>query len=151
MANTFYQIQMHIVFAVRYRDAVLSDNWREELFRYIGGIIKQNGCIPVIVGGWRDHIHILLGCGLKYDLPALVKNIKLATNQWLQPKFRCRFSWQDGYAAFSVSKTHEASLINYIAHQAEHHSTVSMRDEFKRLLTVNGINYDTKYIPHDPE
>lgn len=150
MANTYSQIQLHIVFAVKYRDAMLADEWRDELFAYIGRIIKNHGHVPVVIGGFRDHVHLLVGCKPSIDLPGLVKDIKLATNQWIQPKYKCKFAWQDGYGAFSISKSHETAVVEYIKSQPEHHATVNMIDEFKRLLHVNGVGYDERYIPANP-
>ncbi len=151
MANTFSQIHLHIVFAVKYRDAMLDYLWRNDLFRYIGGVIKNYGHIPVAIGGFIDHIHILIGCKPTINIPNLVKDIKLAANQWVQPKYKCKFGWQDGYAVFSISKTHVEALTDYIRRQDDHHRTESMVEEFKRFLSINGVGYDERYVFHEPE
>ncbi len=147
MSNTFSQLQFHIVFAVKYRDAIIADEWRDELFSYIAGIIKNHGHNPIAIGGYYDHVHILIGCRPTINIPILVKNIKLATNQWIQPKFKCKFAWQDGYGVFTISKSHEKAVVQYIYNQQEHHSKIGMVDEFKRLLDVNGVGYEERYLP----
>ena len=150
MSNTFAQINLHIVFSVKYRDAILADEWREELFRYMAGIIKNAGHTPIAIGGFRDHVHILAGCKPTVNIPGLVKDLKLATNQWIQQKCHHKFAWQDGYAVFSISKSHEKAVANYILSQPQHHMHTTMVDEFKRLLTVNGVDYDDRYIFPQP-
>lgn len=150
MANTYSQIQLHIVFAVKYRAALLDDSWRDELFAYMGGIIKNMGHHPTIVGGYRDHVHLCVGFKPSFIIPNVVKDLKLASNAWIQPRCRCHFGWQDGYSVFSVSKTHEAALIEYIKNQPEHHKKVSMVEELKTLLDKNHVEYDEKYLPHEP-
>jgi len=149
MANTFLQINLHIVFAVKYRDAILADVWRNELFKYIGGVIHNNGLIPIKIGGWRDHVHILIGTKASIDVAALVKDIKLSTNKWIQPRIKCRFAWQDGYGCFSVSPSHVEALKRYIDDQPQHHSRIGMVDEFKRILMRNAIDFDPRYLPDE--
>ena len=92
MPNTFLQINLHIVFAVKYRDAVIADEWCNELFAYIGGVIRNNNCHPIKIGGWRDHVHILVRTNSSINIAGLVKDIKLSTNKWIQPRQKCRFA-----------------------------------------------------------
>lgn len=149
MANTFSQIYLHIVFAVKYRDGILRDEWRDELFAYMGGIIRNNNHIPVKVGGWRDHVHILAKVRPSVDIPGLVKDIKLSTHNWVQLRQRCRFAWQEGYGCFSVSPLHSQAVIDYIERQPEHHTHIGMADEFRRLLLRNNVDFDERYLPED--
>jgi len=150
MANTFSHIQLHIVFAVKYRDAMLADSWRKDLFAYIGGIIKGSGNFGFIVGGYRDHIHILVGCRPSVNIPDLVKEIKVVSHKWIQARHKCRFAWQEGYGVFSISKSHEEALKQYIANQAVHHSNVTFTEEYRRLLKVNVVDFDERFIFQEP-
>lgn len=150
MSNTYHQICLHIVFAVKYRDAMLTDQIRDNLWAYVGGIIRRHNHVALEIGGWHDHMHILVSCDTSLNIPDLVKDIKVATNKWLQPKYKCKFGWQDGYGVFSISPSHLDAVKKYIQHQPQHHQHISMVDDFKRLISVNGLNYDEKYLPHNP-
>ena len=151
MANTYAQIYIHIVFAVKFRDAMLHDDWRDDLIKYIAGIIRNNGQKLIKGGGWRDHVHLLISCNTSVNIANLVKDIKIHTNKWIQPKHKCRISWQAGYAAISISHSHVDPLCQYIENQPQHHAKVTMVDEFKRLLAVNRLEYDDRFLPKNPE
>ncbi len=147
MANTFSQLIFHIVFAVKHREVMIGQHLCDELYSYMAGIIKNHGHKPIAIGGYYDHVHLLIGCKPTIDIPKLVKDLKLATNQWLKPKFKCKFAWQDGYSIFSISKSHERAVAQYITNQKEHHTKIGTIDEFKRLLEVNGVVYEERYLP----
>lgn len=149
MANTYSQILFHIVFAVKSRDAMLAPQWSNELYNYIGGTITSLGQIPIAIGGYYDHIHILVKCKPIINIPCFVKDIKLSSNHWIQPKCRCKFRWQDGYSIFSVSTSHKEEVSKYILNQYTHHTNVKMVDEMKKLLELNGIEYDERYLPQE--
>lgn len=149
MADTYINIHLHIIFAVKSRDAMLSDEWRDELYAYIGGIAKNSGYVPVKIGGWRDHVHMLLGCGRQINISDLIKDIKLASSQWIQPKVKCAFFWQRGYGCFSISHNHVGAVAEYIEHQSEHHATTGMVDEFRTLCAKNGITFKNEYFFED--
>ena len=147
MGNTYAKLYIHIVFAVKNRESVLDEAWREGLFQYIGGVIRQNNQTPIIIGGWRDHIHILLGGNASINIAALVRSIKLASHKWIEQKICHGFAWQDGYGCFSVSATHLDAVRNYIANQDRHHSAIGVDDEFRQLLVRNNIGYDERFLP----
>lgn len=149
MANSFVCVHLHIVFAVKNRDAILADEWRDELFRYIGGVIRKHNQVPVIVGGWRDHVHILVGANATINIANLVKDIKLASHSWIQSRMRCKFSWQDGYGCFSISSTHVDAAVYYIKKQPQHHAYINMVDEFRELLLRNNVVFDERYLPKE--
>ncbi len=130
---------------------MLDYTWRNELYHYIGAIIKNYGHIPLAIGGFADHVHILIGCKPTVHIPTLVKDIKLAANKWIQPKHKCRFGWQEGYGVFSISSSHVDALVRYIGSQEDHHRTESMQEEFKRFLRLNGVDYDERYLFQEPE
>lgn len=147
MGNTYTRIYLHIVFSMKNRDATLSDSWRSDLFAYIGGVIRSNGQTPMSVGGWRDHIHILVGANASVNIASLVREIKIASNKWIKQRIHGGFAWQDGYGCFSVSATHLDAVSDYIANQAAHHAKVDVADEFRQLLHKNQIEYEDRYLP----
>ncbi len=153
MANTFYKIYFHTVFAAKYHDAVIPYQCLDELFKIIGGTIKSKGHQSLLVGGVPDHVHILWSMSLKKeaaDIPELVKAIKYASNSWLNDGMKCgmKFEWQEGYGCFSVSPTHREMVERYIKNQAVHHQTVAFLDEYERLLNRNDIdNTQYKFVP----
>ncbi|MCC8175722.1 MAG: transposase [Bacteroidales bacterium] len=153
MANTYYTIYLHTVFAVKYREALIPVGLQEDFFRVIGGIINEKGHKPLLVGGVADHIHFLWSMSLKpkaFDIPQLVQSIKNSTNHWLNEGLRCgkKFEWQEGYGCFSVSPTQRDQLEAYILDQPNHHKNESFLDEYDRLLRLNRVvNPQYKFVP----
>jgi REP element-mobilizing transposase RayT len=148
MSQSFVQIYVHIVFHTKNNVKLIRDEIENELFSYIGGILKNYKSIPLQIGGTSDHIHIL--CTLpKTMTPAdLAEEIKKSSSKWIKTKgehYR-NFYWQDGYGGFSVSKSGVDSVINYILNQKKHHEKVLFIDEYKTLLKVHGISYEDRYL-----
>jgi REP element-mobilizing transposase RayT len=151
MANTYTQLYIHVVFAVKRRACVISKSWRDELFQYITGIITNKGQKLMIVNGVEDHIHILLGIKPDCNLSDLVRDIKANSSRWINEKklVQGKFEWQNGFGAFSVGASQVNIICNYIAHQEEHHQTTKFRKEYIEFLIHNEIEYKSEYLFDD--
>ena len=148
MANSYVDITIHITFHVKTPDCTINRDDLPRLFQYIGGIIRELKGKPIIVGGEPDHVHILTTIPSTLTVADFVMHVKKNSSKWIKTLAPCyrAFAWQDGYSAFSVSHSVIPKTIAYIANQEEHHRRVSMREEYKRFLDANGIDYDEKYI-----
>jgi REP element-mobilizing transposase RayT len=148
MPNTYKKVYLHIVFAVRNRNAVLSKSWRPELFSYISGTIKKRGHYPLAVNGYDDHIHILLDYSLNELVPNLVREIKRASTAFIQDNnlTRFEFKWQTGYGIFSVGYKELSIVIQYVIDQEKHHSKKSFKNEYLLLLNKYEIEYKDEYV-----
>ena len=148
MANTFTQIYIQIVFAVAGRECLLRRENKEELHKYITGILRNNGQKLIEINSMPDHVHILIGLKPSMALSDLVKDIESESSGFINEKkwVRGRFNWQEGYGAFSYSHSHLDAVIRYIRNQEKHHSAKSFRDEYMTLLRKFDIAFDEKYI-----
>lgn len=127
---------------------MIIEDVKEELFNYIGGICKQQGCNPVQVGGYSDHIHILCILSKNIALMQLIKEVKQSSSKWVKTKHptMINFSWQNGYGTFSVDPTKIDVVKNYICNQAEHHKKMNFKQEFAAILKKYEVEYNEKYI-----
>jgi REP element-mobilizing transposase RayT len=148
MSNTYTQIHIHAIFAVQNRISLLHPSWETRLHQYITGIIRKNDHKLLAINGNNDHVHILFGMRPVQSLSDLMKDIKGFSSHWINENHFVagRFSWQEGYGAFSYSKSQLPSVINYIANQKAHHQTHTFIDEYIRFLNEFGIEFDSKYI-----
>jgi len=148
MANTYTQIHIQIVFTVQNRESVIRSSWRDELYKYITGIVQNNKHKLLAINGMPDHIHILIGYRPSQSLSDLVQDIKGSSSKWINEKrfVQGRFSWQEGYGAFSYAKTDLVKIIGYIQHQEEHHRRKSFLEEYVELLKEFDIEYDDRYV-----
>ena len=150
MANTYYNLLAHIVFAVKNRDAWIPMEMLPEFHRYIGGLISRHDsrCRALAVGGIHDHVHILLSYNPAIALSRLVQDIKVSANYFLNDRPECRrkFEWQKGFACISVSPSHVENVRGYINRQMEHHRGRTMSEEITGMLRRAGIEYDDAYI-----
>src|SRR5689334_3032968 len=132
MANTYSQIYVQMVFAVNGRENLISAAWKEELFRYITGIVKNHGQKLLAINGVADHIHILLNIQPNIALSDLVRDIKANSSRWINEKrfVKGKFQWQEGFGAFSYASSQLNDVIGYIRRQEEHHKVTTFRDEY---------------------
>ena len=142
--STFTQILIHIVFAPYNREPVLWRNNRPDLFRYITGLVTNKHCKMLQINRMEDHLLLFTGLSSAIAIANLVKDIKLASSDWIKenrifPKFR---GWQDGYGAFSVSRSDRDRVIRYIQDQEAHHRRVTFLDEYWQLLQESGVEVD---------
>ncbi len=148
MANTYTKITIHAVFAVKYRETFILNNWRDDLHKYIAGIIRAKGGKSLAVGGWKDHIHALFGMPLISPIADFIGTIKSNSSRWINEQhfIKKRFEWQNGYSAFSYSKSQRDVLIKYIMNQEAHHKVITFKEEYLKLLNEFGIEYEDKYL-----
>ena len=151
MANTYTQIHIHCVFAVKHRKAMIDSAFKEELYEYITGIVQQRGHKMLAIGGTSNHIHIFLGLNVDESVSDLMQAVKRNSSLWINQnhKTQNRFEWQKGYGAFSYSKSHVNAVINYIKRQEEHHRKKAFREEYKQILRNFDVKYDEQYILQD--
>jgi REP element-mobilizing transposase RayT len=148
MANTYSQITIHAVFAVKYRENFILNDWRDNLHQYISGIITNKGAKSLAVGGWKDHVHVLFGMPVTTCIADLMSIIKANSSKWIneQQFIKGKFQWQEGYGAFSYAKSQRDVVIKYIMTQEEHHKTRSFKDEYVKMLQDFDIVHEEKYL-----
>lgn len=153
MANTFTQIYIHIVFAVKYRHALISAEHKEDLQKYLTGLFSNRSQKMLAINCMPDHLHALISMSTEITIASLIHDIKIASTKHLNSKgwFYNNFAWQTGYGAFSCSRSVLQNVINYIHKQEEHHRKRNFREEFLKMLEDAGIDYDERYIFKDPE
>jgi len=153
MANTYTQIHVHAVFGVQNRFSLIKDAWKDELYKYITGIIKNNFHKPLIINGTEDHVHLLFGFRPAQSLSELMQDIKGSSSKWINQKNLVpgRFSWQEGYGAFSYSKSQLPEVINYIENQQKHHEKQSFKEEYRKILEKFEVDFKAQYIFTDIE
>jgi REP element-mobilizing transposase RayT len=146
--STYTQIYYHIVFSTKERVPALIAEKREDLFRYIWGILKNKDCHLYRLNGVEDHLHLLTSLHPTVCLADLVKDIKISTSKWIKDEgiFPAFTHWQDGYGAFTIGHADKTSVIEYIKHQQEHHRKTSFLDELRGLLNKAGIEFDERYL-----
>ncbi len=149
MPNTFSQIYIHVVFSVKYRTNLINKSWKDELFKYITGIVKTKNQKLISINGTRNHVHILLGIKPDARLSDLVRDIKANSTGFINSKrFSAgKFEWQEGYGAFSCSQSQLPDVIKYIENQEEHHRVKTFREEYVQFLEKYNIKFEEKYLP----
>ena len=138
----------HIIFSTKHRENTINMSFRDNLYSYIGGIIKNADGTLITIGGIENHIHILAHLHQSHTLSEMVRNIKAGSSHWINTECDLprHFSWQTKYGAFSVSRSMEERISRYIQNQEEHHKKQSFQDEFIGFLRKHGIKYDEKYL-----
>ena len=148
MANTYHQVYLQFVFAVKYRRAVIHKTWKQELQAVIGNLINETGCKTIIVNGVEDHIHCFLGLKPVVCIPELMKCVKAKSSKYINDHHltETRFEWQEGYGVFSYSHSNVTSVFKYIANQERHHKKQIFREEYLEILKKFEVSYDEKYV-----
>lgn len=148
MANTYTQIHIQTVFAVQDRQSLIRREWKDELYKYMTGIIRNNGHKVLQINGMPDHMHILFGMRPTQSLSDLMKQVKQDSSKWINSKgfINGKFSWQSGFGAFSYSKTEVPKIINYIKNQEEHHKKTTFLEEYLQLLKDFEIDFNEHYV-----
>lgn len=147
MAHTYYAVYEHICFSTKNRVDALQGEFRAQAFQFLGGSVKSQGCILLIVGGMGDHVHLLVRKKSTLPTPDLVKEIKRTSSTWLSDKGvpEGRFHWQIGYGAFSISYWDVEKIRKYIDNQEQHHQKVDWATEYRKLLIKHGVEFDEQY------
>lgn len=148
MANTYSQINIHCVFAVKGRENIITNKFRDELHRYMFGILKNDDAFPLAVGGWKDHVHVFFELSPVMRISDLMRNLKATSSKWInENRFVLgKFQWQEGYGAFSYSRSQRDNVIKYIMNQEEHHRVRTFREEYLDLLLKFEIEYNKEYV-----
>ncbi|MCK9163316.1 MAG: IS200/IS605 family transposase [Bacteroidales bacterium] len=148
MANTYTQLYIHLVFAVKGRENFILEDKREELEKYICGIVSNNNSKPLAIFCNPDHTHILIGLNPSISISDLTKIIKSNSSKWINENkwVSGKFSWQEGFGAFTHSKSQIDLVAKYILNQAEHHKKKTFREEYIKFLEECGIEYDERYL-----
>lgn len=148
MPNTYTQIYIQFVFAVKRREALIQATWKDEMYKYITGVVQNNKSKMLAINGMSDHIHIFVGYKPTVAIPDLVKDIKVASSLWVNEKklSRHKFNWQEGYGAFSYRLRDIDEICKYIQNQEIHHQKKSFREEYINLLKDFEVEYDEKYL-----
>lgn len=147
MANTYHQIYIQVVFAVKYREAIISEEWKSSLLGVIGNLINESGCKTIIINGVEDHIHCLLGLKPTISISELMKIVKAKSSKYINDHqlTKAKFAWQEGYGAFSYSQSHIDSVYKYIENQQEHHKKQNFSEEYISFLNKFNVQYEEKY------
>lgn len=148
MSQTFSQIYIQIVFAVQGRQNLIQKSWKDELHKYLSGIITGKNQKSIIINGMPDHIHAFVGLRPSMAISDLVREMKNNSTNFINDRtfVKGKFSWQEGYGAFSYSHSQMDNVYNYILNQEEHHKTKTFKQEYIQFLNSYGINYDEKYL-----
>lgn len=148
MANTYTQLDIQLVFAVKGRESLIEKSWKEELYRYITSIVQNHNHKLLAINGILDHIHIFIGNNPAQLPPKLVEEIKTSSNKHINTILLSRFpfSWQAGYGAFSYGRSQRADVIRYIERQEEHHRRRSFGDEYRLMLQKFEVDYKEAYL-----
>ncbi len=148
MSDTFTQIYIQVVFAVKNRNALIQSDWEEELYKYITGIVQNKGQKMLAINGTKNHIHFFIGMKPTCCLSDLIREIKKSSNSFIKDKrfSSFRFEWQEGFGAFSYSHSQLTDVIRYIEIQKEHHQKRTFKEEYLTFLKAFEIEYKDEYL-----
>ncbi|MFE3849063.1 IS200/IS605 family transposase [Flavobacterium sp. LB3P45] len=148
MANTYHQVYIQAVFAVKYREAVISKEWKSILMGVIGNLINETGCKTIIVNGAEDHVHCFFGLKPVVSISELMKTVKAKSSKYINDHqlTKSRFEWQEGYGVFSYSRSQVDTVYKYIANQEAHHKKQSFKEEYLVFLDKFEVPFDERYI-----
>jgi putative transposase len=148
VANTYSQIYIQVVFAVSERQCLIAHTFKEELYKYIAGTVRNEGQKVIAINGMPDHIHILIGLKPDVELSKLVGKIKTSSANFINSHrwIKGRFSWQEGFGAFSYSRSQVSDVARYIENQEVHHTKRSFKSEYLSLLRKFQVSYDERYL-----
>ena len=148
MPNTYTQIYVQTVFAVKYRNAKLHPDWRKKLYGVIGNIVNQEGCQIIAVNGVHDHIHCFFILKPDISISKVVQLIKGKSSKWINDEglTHSKFAWQGGYGAFTYGQSQVNDVVKYIQNQELHHKNKTFREEYIKLLQKFKVEYNDAYI-----
>lgn len=147
MPSTYSNLLYHIVFSTKDRERLITNDFKEELYRYMAGITREEGGTLLEIGGIEDHVHLLAKLKPSIAVSDMLRLIKTNSSKWMhEEKKHARLGWQEGYAAFSVSESQVVAVRRYIRNQAAHHRRQSFQEEFVSMLERHGVEYDPCYL-----
>lgn len=148
MPNTYTNLLFHVVFSTKHRTPTIHPTFQDDLYAYIGGIVRGEGGTLLEIGGMPDHVHLLIKLKPSIAPSSILQIIKGKSSKWLNAEKidQQDFYWQEGFAAFSVSESQVENVRHYIQNQEEHHRKLSFQDELRALLSKHGIEFDERYL-----
>ncbi len=148
MANTYTSLHYHVIFSTKVRERWITPDIEQRIWAYLGGIANENKMTPLKIGGVEDHVHLVLGVHPTVAISQALKLLKTGSSSWVHNTFPSMkgFGWQDGYAAFAVSKSLLPEVIAYVEGQREHHKTRTFQEEYLAFLRKHEIDYDDRYV-----
>jgi putative transposase len=148
MSGNYLCVNLHLVWSTKERRALIHPEWANRLYAYLGGIAQSMNAKLILANGEPDHVHLYISMPSTITIAELINTLKANSSRWIHQTFPNRrlFSWQAGYAAFSVSRSQEPAVIDYIRNQQMHHRKKSFQEEFLKLLNRHGIEYDPRYV-----
>ena len=146
MPSTHTSLHIHAVFSTKNREPLIKEVWREDLYGYLGSIVKNQGGVCLAIGGIEDHVHLVIGLKASQRLDYLMREMKAGSSGWVRKNMSRNFVWQKGYGAFAVSATNLNRVKKYIHNQEEHHRVKSFEDEYVDLLKARNVKYDKKFL-----
>ncbi|MGO8835790.1 MAG: IS200/IS605 family transposase [Limisphaerales bacterium] len=148
MANTFTSLHYHVIFSTKHREPWIAHDIEERVWKFLGGIARENGMKALLIGGMPDHVHLALALPPAQSVSKALQLLKGGSSKWIKdtlPQMR-GFAWQDGYGAFTVSKSNLPEVTTYIQNQREHHRIKTFQEEFLAFLVRHGVEYDERYL-----
>jgi REP element-mobilizing transposase RayT len=148
MANTFTSLHYHVIFSTKHREPWIAPDLEERVWKFLGGIARENGMKALLIGGMPDHVHLALALPPAQSVSKALQLLKGGSSKWIKdalPRMR-GFAWQDGYGAFSVSKSNLSEVTAYIQNQRENHRIKTFQEEFLTFLVRHGVEYDERYL-----
>ncbi len=148
MANTYHQVYVQFVFAVKYREAIIEKIWRQQLLGVIGNLVNETGCKSIIANGIEDHVHCFVGLKPTVSCSDLMKTVKANSSKYINDHqlTKHRFEWQEGFGVFSYGHSQIDRIYKYIANQEKHHKQQKFMEEYQCLLEEFEIPYDARYV-----
>ncbi|MGA8657978.1 MAG: transposase [Chthoniobacterales bacterium] len=147
MAQSLARLLIHLIFATKNREPYFADpTIRKDLHAYLAATANHLSCPSLRVGGVADHVHIVCALNRALSVATLVAKLKVSSNQGLKEKFLSQFSWQNGYAAFSVADSTLESVVEYVSKQDEHHKRLTFQEEYRAFLNRHHVNFDERYV-----
>jgi putative transposase len=148
MANTYTALHYHIIFSTKNRQPRITSDIEQRVWAYLGGIARENGMMPLQIGGVEDHVHLVIALPPTLPPSKAAQLLKGGSSKWIHETFPSlsALTWQDGYAAFTISKSNLPEVVQYVEHQREHHRTRTFQEEYRMLLDRHGIQYDERYL-----
>lgn len=148
MSDTHHMLLYHFVFSTKNRKPYLQPNVRQTIFEYLGGTARGLEAVPIRIGGWIDHVHLLLKLRTKHCIADFMRELKANTSKHFNETSQAlaKFGWQDGYGVFTVSPSQKAKVIEYLETQEEHHKKEDYQTEYLRLLTLHEVEFNEEYL-----
>ncbi|MES2616383.1 MAG: IS200/IS605 family transposase [Bacteroidota bacterium] len=151
MGDSYTQVSIQFIFAVKYRQALIDSQWKTELYQYITGIVQAKGHKMLCINGMPDHVHVFVGMKPHQSISDLVRDMKSNSSKWINERnfLPVRFQWQNGFGAFSYSASQLHNVVNYILNQEAHHARKTFKEEYFEFLRNFNIAYDEQYALDD--